>query len=719
MLRNPVVVVIGLMLLAALALVGSMGYRAGPAADAPAPTVEPGARILRFGYNIPEDSALHLASVRFAEEVATRSKGRVQVQVFPAQQLGTDDQMLEMARRGELDIVLIPTAKVSVAEPAMQYADLPFYFPTREALYWMLDGEPGQMLLDKLRAIDLVGVTFWENGFKHFTGNRPLRSPEDFAGLDVRIMKSRMLMEQFQAFGAHAIPIDFHATRQALLDGVVDAQENPLVAIVSMGLHEVQTHLTLSSHGYLGYVFMISSKVFDGLPADVQDLLLNTARELTPWERDETHRREQTLLDTIRLAGVTVNELNADERARFATATAHIPERFEDVIGADILARTEELLDAAKAGGERIVIGLDVDLSRECVAAGLGFRRGARLAIDEINAAGGVLGKPLKLITRNHHAQPTAGAANFDHFASRPDVAAVITGVQSGVVMAQAEVARRTGLPLLAAWSAEALLMAEAPAGDPVFRVSANDTLVAPYLADHLLSKGPRPAIVFENSVWGRGNLDAMRGLLRARGLDFQLALAINRGDENFTAIVQQLAATGVDSVLFVATPHAGGHFVRALAAQGLALPVVSHWGISCDDFWKQHREALAKVDLSFFQTFSFIDNPRLPARRLAGAYMARYGVDNVRAIPVPQAVAHAYDLVHLLALAIERAGSTERVALRQALEQLPPHEGAVRHYAPAFSPERHDALDTRDFRIAQFADDGAIVELPRPKAAP
>ncbi|MBR0567384.1 DctP family TRAP transporter solute-binding subunit [Azoarcus sp. L1K30] len=710
MFKNPVAVVIGLILVIALLLATSLVYRNGPEPVLSNEGVPAKTTVLRLGHNIPEDSALHQAAVRFAALVAERSGGRLQVEVFPAQQLGTDDKMLEMARRGELDVVLIPTAKVSVSVPAMQYADLPFYFPAREDLYDMLDGEPGRILLGKLREIDLVGVTFWENGFKHFTGNRPLRNPADFAGMNIRTMKSRLLMEQFHSFGAHTIPIDFHATRQALADRVVDGQENPLVAIVSMGLHEVQSHLTLSSHGYLGYIFMISAQAFDRLGANDQKLLIDTARELTPWERSETSRREAALLEMIRQSGVSIHQLTPGERAQFATATAHIPGIFEEVIGADVLAISEELLDRKYGGGEEIVVGLDVDLSQECRRSGLGFRRGATLAIDEINASGGVLGKQLKLIARDHKGLPSLGVSDMEYFGSRSDVVGVLGGVQSSVVVAQADVVRRLGLPFIVAWAAASEVVAQDRTADPVFRVSASDTLVAPFVIEHLLRRGRRPAILFENSLWGRGNLEAMRAQLRKRGLDFTVAESFNRGETNFELPVSRAEQGGADVLMMIAAPYEGGQIVKRLAERGVLTRVVSHWGISCGDFWGDNSEALAKVDLSFFQTFTFVGNDRVASRALERRYRARYAMDENLDVPVPQALAQAYDSVHLLALAIRQAGTTERAAVQRALESLPPFEGAVRTYAPAFSPRRHDALGVENFHMARYASNGAIV---------
>ena len=128
---------------------------------------------LRFGHNIQENSALHQAALRFASLVNERTHGQVQVEIFPNQQLGNDHQMIEMARAGELDIILTPTAKLSALAPQMQYVDLPFLFPTREDAYALLDGKVGDLLLRHLKPYGLRGVTIWENGFMPLTANCP------------------------------------------------------------------------------------------------------------------------------------------------------------------------------------------------------------------------------------------------------------------------------------------------------------------------------------------------------------------------------------------------------------------------------------------------------------------------------------------------------------------------------------------------------------------
>lgn len=714
MYKNPVFMVIGAILLIALGLAASLLQRTAPTPTATEAITAPTVRTLRFGHNIP-DGALFEAASRFATEVNGNSQGALRVEVYPAQQLGSDDQMLEMARQGTLDLLLIPTAKLSVSIPAMQYADLPFYFPARDDLYTMLDGEPGQMLLDKLRSIDLIGVTFWENGFKHFTGNWPLQRPDDFVGSTVRIMKSRMLMEQFRAFGAHSIPIDFHATRQALADGVVVAQENPLIAIVSMGIHEVQPHLTLSSHGYLGYVFVISAKVFETLSPAQQALLVDTARKLTAWEREETHRREEQLLQTIRAAGVTIHTLSEEQRRQFAAATAHIPGRFEDVIGPDLLSRTDELLEQ-KYGvpGSHIVIGLDADLSLDSRMGALAIKRGAQLAIDEINAGGGVLGKPLKLIARDHKGHPAQGLSNIETFAANPDVVAVLGGIHSNVIVAEQELLHRLGLPLLAPWSSSGSVVNHLYTPNYIFRLSADDQRVAPFLVEYAGKRFRAPALLVENSEWGRNIRHILRQQFEQNDLRVVDDHVFNRGSADFQAGLTSFAEKGADVVVMIANPLEAQHIVHAMAAQAKALPIVAHWGLTASDFWASNRDALEKVELSFFQTSSIIDNPRPIAQELVQHYLQRYDLDDTRRIVSPQGVAQAYDLVHLLAAALRQAGSTDRKAVREALEHLPPIDGAIKRYAPAFGPSQRDALDERDYRMARFGEDGTIVPLPR-----
>lgn len=702
--------------LAVVVLVATLWPR-DPSTVAPAVSKRPtpaARRTLRLGLNIAADSALHAAARRFADLVGERSGGRLEVVVYPDQQLGNDDQMLEMTRQGTLDLVLTPTAKLSSAIPAMQYADLPFYFSGRDEVYAMLDGEPGRMLLAKLGPIDLIGLAFWENGFKQFTANTPIREPADFRKLRMRTMKSRLIVEQFESLGAKTMPIDFHATRQALADGVVDGQENPLVAIVAMRIHEVQKHLTISNHAYLGYVFSASKQTFETLSPELRDVIQRTARELTSWERAETASREARLLETIRAAGVTIHTLTAAELQRFHAVLAPLADKLGLDVGYDLLAKTEELRFArtSAAGGRMpLLIGLDADLSGSGVQAGGAFLRGMQMAVDEIDVRGGLLGRPVRVIARDNGGSSEAARQNLEHLASIPTLVAVTGGMFTSVITDEIADIHRLGIPYLIPWAAGRGLTTHSHRPSYTFRVSITDSEAMPFLVDHVLKVGGPVVVLFEQSAWGRSNHEALAPLLERLPPGRVETRWLFSGDPDVEAKVGALVKGGVRALLMVTNVPLARAVVRAMARQDRPVPVFSQWSLTGSDFWKLEQAALQRVDLRFVQSVLIDDPAATPAlRRFAARYRARYGLGPDDPIPSPVGTVQAYDLVHLLARAVTQVGSPDRAAIRQALERLPHHEGLMRDYAPAFTRDRHDALTGQTLYLARFDARGRIV---------
>lgn len=295
---------------------------------------------MKFGHDMPEDSAQHVAALKYADLVKERTKGQVEIKVFPAQQLGTDPEMVQQAQMGTLEIVLPPTAKISGFAAQLQLADLPFLFPSKETCYQVLDGPVGDKVLALLDAKGLKGVSFWESGFKQITANKAIRKPEDFAGMKVRVMESPLLIAQYKQVKANPVPIDFAETYNALQQGVVDAQENPLVSIVNMKFYEVQKYTMLSNHGFLGYAFLFSKKVYDGLPADIQKVMRDTARELAAFERQDTARREAGYIERIKKGGSQIVTLSPPELQAFEKAFRPVHQQFAKTIGEDLLKET-------------------------------------------------------------------------------------------------------------------------------------------------------------------------------------------------------------------------------------------------------------------------------------------------------------------------------------------------------------------------------------------
>jgi len=278
-----------------------------------------------------------------------------------------------------------------------------FFLCSRENLYEILDGSPGKVLLEKCKDYGIIGVTFWESGFKQFTANKLIQKPQDFKGLNVRVMKSMIIMDQFKAFGANPIPIDFHKTYQALADGVVNGQENPISTIACMKFYEVQSHLIISNHAYLAHAFVFSKSILHALPLKMQKLLISTARDITFFQLKEAIEKEKKLISTIKKAGCQIYRLTKDEIALFKQATKKVIDKFEQTGDSNLLSMIQNHIKKKnQALKNEIIIGLNADLAAGSALAGISIKRGMEIAVDEINQRGGLLGKKLRIIVRNN-----------------------------------------------------------------------------------------------------------------------------------------------------------------------------------------------------------------------------------------------------------------------------------------------------------------------------
>lgn len=662
--------------------------------------------VLKFAHNTPIDSALNAAAMRFAKEVFRKSGGKVKVEVYPSQKLGNDHKMLELARAGKIDILLTPTAKMSISIPAMQYADLPFFFPTREDLYEMLDGEPGQILLNKLKSIDLVGVTFWENGFKHFSANAPLLAPADFENKKIRIMKSRIIKEQFKDFGAKPVVIDFFSTKKALADGVVDGQENPLVAFYSMGFYEVQKNLTLSEHAYLGYVFSISAKTFDMLPHNIRKMLVETAKEITPWEREKTKENEKELLQKIEASGVNVHVMTQSERQLFENAVLGIVQKYEDVIGSDIISKTQELLLEKYLPKNIWTVGLDVDLSVDEYKSGLAIKRGIELAIEKINKNGGLLGKKVVLITKDNKASPSKGVENIKAFLKRDDLIAVIGGKKSHVVVKELRLMEAAKKPFFIPWASAKDLTQNGYKENYVFRISANNANASKFIVNQALNKYKRIAIMAENTLFGKGNVENMEKCLAKRGIKFVSVNVFNRGQSSFAHEVENLVKTKADCLILIANAQEASKILRAIYEHDRKIAVYSHWSIIGGEFFKNTKDILDKINMKVFQTFSFKHNDNEYAQRLEKNYLAKYGREDYHKITAANGVAQAYDIMSILAKAVNNANSVDGIKLKESLENIQNYDGVLKDYDTVFTKENHDALNMNDYFMVNIKEE-------------
>lgn len=293
-----------------------------------------------YGHGFMPDTPHHKAAIKFKEEVEAATNGRVKINLFPSGQLGSAREMFEGLQMGTQEIALVPTARISGFAPELQLFDLPFLFPSREIGYKVMDGEVGTELLANLKSQKIKGVAFYEDGYKHFTSNKPISKLEDFKGQKFRTMESPIIINQFKALGANPTPIDFGELYSSLQLGVVDGQENPLVTIESSKFYEVQTNLTLSEHAYLGHVLIFSDDWYSKLPEDIQKILYDKGREIAVWQRQAVQDEEKSYLETIKDYGVNIVELTPEQKEEMKEVTLSVHQEYVNLFGNEILDKT-------------------------------------------------------------------------------------------------------------------------------------------------------------------------------------------------------------------------------------------------------------------------------------------------------------------------------------------------------------------------------------------
>ena len=371
---------------------------------------------------------------------------------------------------------------------------------------------------------------------------------------------------------------------------------------------------------------------------------------------------------------------------------------------------------AVAAEKKPVYVGLDAELGFAGSTSAQAIRMGMLIAMEEVNQAGGVLGgRPLQLIERDNKSLPARTLVNLQELAAQPDLVAVFGGRLSSPMLESLPLIHQLKLPLLGVWASTNSIVDNGYAPNYVFRLSLRDSWAMPTMLRHAAKKGPkRVGLLLTNNSWGRGNHEAAEAYV---ALHPELKIVgtqwYNWADTNFLDKYTALKQAGAQAIVLVANFEAS-HLVRTVAALPKAerLPIVSHWGVTGGTFVEEAGPALQEVDFALVQTYSFIDAKGPKARQVLAAAQRLFGVKDARSLASPVGLAHAYDLTHILARAIDRAGSTERPAVRAALEQVRNYDGLIKHYPQPFTPARHEALSQGDEFMARYAPDGAIVRI-------
>ena len=369
--------------------------------------------------------------------------------------------------------------------------------------------------------------------------------------------------------------------------------------------------------------------------------------------------------------------------------------------------------------GQVIKLVIDAEFGIPGSTSAQAIHAGALVAVNEINAAGGVLGRPLEIITKDNRGVPARALNHLREVAADPAVVAVMCGKYSPVVIDLLPEIHRLQMPYLDPWAAADPITDNGYSPNFVFRLSMRDSWAMQAMLQQASKHGAkRVALLLANTDWGRSSLRAAERAVGSANVEIVGIEWYNFGDTSLLLPYRNLLATGAQALLLVANELEGAILVNELAALPAMqrMPVVAHWGVTGGHFFAASQAALREVDFSVVQTFTFLGKSDPDTTRLLAGLRLISGHDSPRALDSPVGVAHAYDLVHLLARAIDRAGSTERSAVRAAFEQLGPYRGVTRHFERPFTPARHDALGPEDVFMARFAPDGAIEPLPTGK---
>jgi len=384
------------------------------------------------------------------------------------------------------------------------------------------------------------------------------------------------------------------------------------------------------------------------------------------------------------------------------------------------LALLASLVSAPAAAQAPVLIGLDAEFGHKTSTSAQAIQQGIEIALEEINAAGGVLGgRKLALVVRDNRALPAVGVDNLRELAAMPDLVGVFGGKFSPVFLEWLPVAHQLGVLMLDPWGSADPITENAYRPSYSFRLSLKDAWAAPAMLKFARTErgASRVGILLPNTGWGRSNRNALISAATAAGVSIVGENWYNWGDPSLLEQYRSLRAAGAEAIILVANEAEGALLVREVAAQPPSerLPIISHWGVTGGAFAELAGPALDQVDFAAIQTFSFIGVGTPAAKRVLSALKTRYGIDGAEQVRAPAGVAHAYDLTHLLARAIARAGSTDRAKVRAAMEKLPPYAGLVRHYERPFTPERHDALGPEQVFMARYTAQDVLVPLARP----
>ncbi len=306
--------------------------------------------VIKFSHVVAPDTPKGKGAEKFKELAEKYTNNKVKVEVYHNSSLYKDKEELEALQLGAVQMLAPSNSKFGpIGVKEFEVFDLPFILPDRNALRRVNDGPLGKRLLKLLEPKGMIGLAYWDNGFKQFSANKPLRKPDDFKGLKFRIQSSKVLEAQIRALGGLPQVMAFSEVYQALQTGVVDGQENTPSNMYTQKFHEVQKYTTHTDHGYIGYVVVVNKKFWDGMPADIRSSLDKAMADATVYANEISAKENEESWNDIKKSGKTeIIELTAAEKSALKQAMTPVYQQAEARVGKSLI---EEFEKATKPAG--------------------------------------------------------------------------------------------------------------------------------------------------------------------------------------------------------------------------------------------------------------------------------------------------------------------------------------------------------------------------------
>ncbi|WP_411953991.1 TRAP transporter substrate-binding protein [Alkalibacillus sp. S2W] len=305
---------------------------------------------IRAGIGLNKDHPQYKGLLKFKEIVEEETDGAIKVETYHSGQLGDDRSMTEALQLGNQEVTIPSTAPIANFVPEFSVFDIPFLFPNEDVADEVLQGDVAQGLLDKLEEEDLVGLAYWENGFRNLTNSeRAVETIDDFDGLKIRTMENDLHLEAFKALGANPTPMAFTELFTAMQQGTVDGQENPYATIYLENFYEVQDYVSNTNHVYSPFVFLMSKQFYDGLNDEQKQIVSDAAKEAGQHQIELNREANAKYLEDLQEEGMEYTEITPENRQEMVDAVQPVIEDFKEQIGPETVDGIMQAVEDAQS----------------------------------------------------------------------------------------------------------------------------------------------------------------------------------------------------------------------------------------------------------------------------------------------------------------------------------------------------------------------------------